>query len=411
MGAFVEANGLVVRRGRSVVLNDVSFTLPQGACAVVLGPNGAGKTTLLEAMLGLLPIEAGSVHIAGSLVRDGEGRRARRPPAPLGVLLQADGDLRDQTVRHHLEVAASLGGCLLDDGALEALLNRVGLRHRMADRMVELSVGQRRRVGLLAAVLPGLVDGGGRLLVLDEPTAGLDHDGIHLASELVNEAAARGCTVLLGTHHPERFSCATHSVTVDEGEIRVVDLPAPEVRSPCLTSLESSVVRPSSLRLGLRYAWSGGTPLSGSVPALLVTLGCAALLLQPAHVSDFDGTLRLGLLMLPALVVGLAGDASLTTLRRDRAFARLSALGCRPLDPFTPLALGCAGTVAMGAILGASPSLLAVMVAGGMAVTVSMLVRAGDVLGLRLARPEVLHLRLLSLLVVLPFGLLLDLMA
>jgi energy-coupling factor transporter ATP-binding protein EcfA2 len=314
-------------------------------------------------------------------------------------------------VRHHLEVAASLGGCLLDDGALEALLTRVGLRHRMADRMVELSVGQRRRVGLLAAVLPGLVDGGGRLLVLDEPTAGLDQDGIELASELVNEAAARGCTVLLGTHHPERFACATHSVTVDEGGLRVVDLPGPEVRAPSLTSLAPSVVRPSTLRLGLRYAWSGGTPLSGSVPALLVTLGCAALLLQPTLVSAFDGTLRLGLLLLPALVVGLAGDASLTTLRRDRAYARLSALGCRPLDPLTPLALGCAGTVAMGAILGASPSFLDVVVAGGVSVSVSMLVRAGDVLGLRLARPEVLHLRLLSLLVVLPFGLLLDLMA
>lgn len=407
----MEATGLVVRRGRSVVLNDVSLSLPQGACALVLGSNGAGKTTLLESILGLLPLEAGVVRVSGALVRDGEGRRARRPPVPLGLLLQVDGDLRDQTVRHHLEVAASLGGCSVTDDTLATLLGRVGLRHRMEDRMVALSVGQRRRIALLAAVLPGLVEGEGRLIVLDEPTAGLDQDGIRLASELVNDAVARGCTVLIGSHHPDRFPFASHRVTVHDGRVGVVDQGKPNLMPTSFASLPPSNSRPSALRLGVKYAWSGGAPLSGALSAMLVCLGLSALLVEPMQFDAFDATLRRGLVLLPAIVVGLAGDASLTTLRRDRAFARLSALGCRPVDVATPTLLGLTGVVAMGAILGASFSFGTVLLGGGLAVSISMLIRAGDAMGLRLARPEVLHLRLLSVLIVLPFGLLLDVMA
>lgn len=411
MADMVAITGLVVRRGRSTVLDGAELVLEEGAFALLQGDNGAGKSTLIQAILGLLPLEHGSIHLGGELVRDGDGRRRRRPPVPLGVLLQTDGDVRDQTVRHHLETAAALGQCHATSEELEALLQASGLRHRMEDRMVELSEGQRRRVGLLGALLPGLVEGGGRLVVLDEPTAGLDEQGVEIVQSMVQEAVARGSTVLLGTHHPERFPTASHRLLVHDGKVTVDALAPAKNERADLPALAHSLRRPSPFTLGLRYAWSGGTPLSGAVPGVLMCLGLAALLLQPDLVDSLSGTTTAGLLLLPSLIAGLAGDASLLTLRRDRAYARLWALGCRPFDLLTPAMLGLAGVAGMAAVLGHELQLQWLAMGGLTAVTASMIVRAGDLLGLRLARPEALQLRLLLPILVLPFGLVLGMMA
>ena len=412
MGTVLEARGLVVRRGQHTVLRGADLSLDGGTCTLLLGENGTGKSTLMETLLGLHPLEEGSVQVQSKVVRDAEGRRARRPHLPLGVLLQTDGSVRDQSVRHHLQVCASAAGVAVHDEALSELVQRMGLRHRMDDRMLSLSEGQRRKICVLGALLPGLVRGRESLLVLDEPMAALDERGRSATVALVSEVMARGATVLIGTHHPERFPLAGQAYVLNEGQLQPIEqerqAPESDTTWPELTESDT---RPSPWELGRRYAWSGGTPLSGAVLGVLMTLALATLLFDASSVADMPPTAVMGLLLLPSFVAGSAGDAALLTLRRDRAFQRLSALGLRPRDPLTPLLLGGLGPVVMGLLLDV-PVAFDVAVAGaGVGLLLSQSVAAADALGLRLARPEALHLRLMMPLLVLPFGLLLDLLA
>ena len=412
MGTVLEARGLVVRRGQHTVLRGTNLSLERGTCTLLLGENGTGKSTLMETILGLHPLEDGAVQVQSKVVRDAEGRRARRPHLPLGVLLQTDGSVRDQSVRHHLQVCASAAGVHVHDEALAELAQRMDLRHRLDDRMLTLSEGQRRKVCVLGALLPGLAHEPECLLVLDEPMAALDERGRSATVDLVAEVMARGATVLIGTHHPERFPLADQAYLLNEGQLQPIEHDGEASDSveswPVLTG---NATRPSPWKLGQTYAWSGGTPLSGSVLGVLMTLALATLLFEASTVADLPWTAVLGLLLLPSFVAGSVGDAALLTLRRDRAFQRLSALGLRPRDPLTPLVLGAVGPITMGLLLDVSVALDVVVAGAGVGLLISQSVAAADALGLRLARPETLHLRLMMPLLVLPFGLLLDLLA
>ena len=412
MGTLLEARGLVVRRGQHTVLRGANLSLEGGTCTLLLGENGTGKSTLMETILGLHPLEEGAVQVRSKVVRDAEGRRASRPHLPLGVLLQTDGSVRDQSVRHHLQVCASVAGVHVHDEALADLAQRMDLRHRLDDRMLSLSEGQRRKVCVLGALLPGLVNGRESLLVLDEPMSALDERGRSATVALVAEVVARGATVLIGTHHPERFPLAHQVYVLDEGQLQHVEHETTS-QEPGETwpELTGNATRPSLWGLGRRYAWSGGTPLSGSVLGVLMTLALATLLFDASSVADMPPTAVMGLLLMPSFVAGSAGDAALLTLRRDRAFQRLSALGLRPRDPLTPLLLGAAGPAVMGLLLDVSVTLDVAVAGAVVGLLLSQSVAAADALGLRLARPEALHLRLMMPLLVLPFGLLLDLLA
>ena len=412
MGTLLEARGLVVRRGQHTVLRGANLSLEAGTCTLLLGENGTGKSTLMETILGLHPLEEGAVEVRSKVVRDAEGRRASRPHLPLGVLLQTDGSVRDQSVRHHLQVCASVAGVHVHDEALADLAQRMDLRHRLDDRMLSLSEGQRRKVCVLGALLPGLVNGRESLLVLDEPMSALDERGRSATVALVAEVVARGATVLIGTHHPERFPLAHQVYLLDEGQLQHVEHETTS-QEPGETwpELTGNATRPSLWGLGRRYAWSGGTPLSGSVLGVLMTLALATLLFDASSVADMPPTAVMGLLLMPSFVAGSAGDAALLTLRRDRAFQRLSALGLRPRDPLTPLLLGAAGPAVMGLLLDVSVTLDVAVAGAVVGLLLSQSVAAADALGLRLARPEALHLRLMMPLLVLPFGLLLDLLA
>tara|TARA_B100000925_G_scaffold259327_1_gene214805 strand:+ start:747 stop:1985 length:1239 start_codon:yes stop_codon:yes gene_type:complete len=412
MGTLLEARGLVVRRGQHTVLRGANLSLEGGTCTLLLGENGTGKSTLMETILGLHPLEEGAVEVRSKVVRDAEGRRASRPHLPLGVLLQTDGSVRDQSVRHHLQVCASVAGVHVHDEALADLAQRMDLRHRLDDRMLSLSEGQRRKVCVLGALLPGLVNGRESLLVLDEPMSALDERGRSATVALVAEVVARGATVLIGTHHPERFPLAHQVYVLDEGQLQHVEHETTS-QEPGETwpELTGNATRPSLWGLGRRYAWSGGTPLSGSVLGVLMTLALATLLFDASSVADMPPTAVMGLLLMPSFVAGSAGDAALLTLRRDRAFQRLSALGLRPRDPLTPLLLGAAGPAVMGLLLDVSVTLDVAVAGAVVGLLLSQSVAAADALGLRLARPEALHLRLMMPLLVLPFGLLLDLLA
>jgi ABC-type multidrug transport system ATPase subunit len=179
--------------GEKVALDDVSFEIPSGQVCGLLGPNGAGKTTLFRLLMGILKVTSGTLRIAGL---DAFADRV--------AVKRLIGFLPDEPVfysylsgREILELSAAMHG--LDPGSAmqraEPIIQRMRLTDDLDNYAEDYSRGMKKKLGLLLAMLHQP-----RLLVLDEPTNGLDVEATHLFYELIEEAAAIGTTVLFSTH-------------------------------------------------------------------------------------------------------------------------------------------------------------------------------------------------------------------
>ena len=212
---LIEAQGISVRLGGSEVLSDVSLRLTEGEIVTVLGPNGSGKSTLLRTLLGMIPLTAGHVKRA-------EGLRLGYVPQRLSI----DPSL-PMTVRRFLSLP--LRASVMDG---DAALRRVGLDGVAQRQMTALSGGQFQRVLLARALLNQP-----QLLVLDEPTQGLDQPGEAGFYRLIAEVRAEtGAGVLMVSHDlhvvmaaSDRVICLNHHICC-EGTPRVVSN-APEYRA------------------------------------------------------------------------------------------------------------------------------------------------------------------------------------
>jgi ABC-2 type transport system ATP-binding protein len=186
----VRASGLVKRFETTCAVDHVDLELDEGEVRGLLGPNGAGKTTLLRLLFGLLTPDEGSVELFG------EPQRGPDAVLPQGV----GGFVEDPCFypylsgRVNLELLAALDR---GDAAtrIDESLARVSLANRADDRVSGYSTGMRQRLGIAAALLRAP-----RLLLLDEPTAGLDPAGVRDVSSLVRTLADNGVAVLLSSH-------------------------------------------------------------------------------------------------------------------------------------------------------------------------------------------------------------------
>jgi ABC-2 type transport system ATP-binding protein len=169
----------------------ISFRVERGELFALLGTNGAGKTSTLELVEGLGRPSGGSVRVLG---HDPYTQRPAVRPR-VGVVLQEGGLPSDLTVT---ETAAMWAGTLTDPRPVGEVLALVGLEHRARVRVQQLSGGERRRLDLALALL-----GRPELLLLDEPTAGLDPESRRDTRRLVRELSREGVTVLLTTHYLE----------------------------------------------------------------------------------------------------------------------------------------------------------------------------------------------------------------
>ncbi|HEY0948896.1 ABC transporter ATP-binding protein [Nocardioides sp.] len=188
---MVQTEGLTKRFGRGdrgrLAVDGVSMTVRRGEVYGFLGPNGAGKTTTLRMMLGLVRPTAGSASVLG--------RRAGRPDvtAHVGSLVEGPGFYPYLSGRDNLRTMAHYRG--LSDREVETALARVGLTDRGDDRFKSYSLGMKQRLGVASALL-----GDPELIVLDEPTNGLDPAGMADMRALVVALARGGQTVLLSSH-------------------------------------------------------------------------------------------------------------------------------------------------------------------------------------------------------------------
>jgi lipooligosaccharide transport system ATP-binding protein len=216
----VEARGLYKSFGAAPVVRAVDFAVRRGECVGILGPNGAGKSTTIALVLGLLRPEAGTLAVLGEPVPE----RAREARRRIGVVPQQDNLDPDFTVAENLEVYAryfGIGRRTLR-ARLPELLRYAALEHRADARVPALSGGMRRRLTLARALVNDP-----ELLVLDEPTTGLDPQARHLIWQRLRELTRAGRTLLLTTHYMEEAERLCERVLIlDHG--RVLDAGAPD---------------------------------------------------------------------------------------------------------------------------------------------------------------------------------------
>lgn len=187
----LSVRGLRRSYGAVPVLRGIDLSLRAGSVTVLLGPNGAGKTTLVKSICGRLEPEAGEVTICGIPAAGIEARR-RIGLAPQDIALY-----RPLTAAENLSIFARLGGVPRREvkARVAAVLERTGLSENRDVRIDRMSGGWQRRVNLAAALV-----GAPRLLVLDEPTVGVDAPAREALVALIRDLAAEGIAVLLVTH-------------------------------------------------------------------------------------------------------------------------------------------------------------------------------------------------------------------
>ena len=184
----VSTAGLTKRFGDRTVVEDVALAIPAGSVCGFVGPNGAGKTTTIRMLLGLVRPTSGSGMILGGSLAE---------PATylhkVGALIEAPAFYPQLSGRENLKVLARLGQLPL--AAVDPVLERSGLLARAGDRYRSYSLGMKQRLGIAAAMLAGP-----ELLILDEPTNGLDPAGIVEMRGLIKSFASDGITVLVSSH-------------------------------------------------------------------------------------------------------------------------------------------------------------------------------------------------------------------
>ena len=186
----VDVDGLTVTYGDVTAVRDLTFHVQQGELYALLGTNGAGKTSALEVIGGRRRATSGTVRVFGS---NPLGRRAARPRT--GIMLQATAAAPDRTVHKAVGLIGSRGE-IRDD--VDAVLGVAGLAGKAGPLVSQLSGGQKRRLDFATAV-----HGRPELVVLDDPTAGLDSYSRDALWDAVQRLRDDGSTVLLTTHHPD----------------------------------------------------------------------------------------------------------------------------------------------------------------------------------------------------------------
>jgi ABC-2 type transport system ATP-binding protein len=225
---LLEARGLTVRFGKVTALDGLDLTAPPGEVLAILGPNGAGKTTFVRTVATLQRPTSGELHVRGhDVVRDAMAVRR-----DIGLAGQFAAVEPTMTGRENLEMTARLfgHGRRAARQAAAAVIDQLGLGEVADRRSGAYSGGQRRRLDLGASLV-----GAPRLLLLDEPTTGLDPTGRREVWDAVRGLAANGTDILLTTHYlDEADELADHVVVIDHGRA---------VASGTISDLKASVGR------------------------------------------------------------------------------------------------------------------------------------------------------------------------
>ncbi|MFC0804719.1 nodulation factor ABC transporter ATP-binding protein NodI [Ensifer sp. P24N7] len=192
----IDLAGITKRYGDKLVVDGLSLSVAPGECFGLLGPNGAGKSTIARMVLGMTSPDAGQITVLGVPVP----ARARLARRRIGVVPQFDNLDPEFTVRENLLVYGRYFGMSTGEvkAVMPSLLEFARLESKVDARVSELSGGMKRRLTLARALINDP-----QLLVMDEPTTGLDPHARHLIWERLRALLARGMTIILTTHFME----------------------------------------------------------------------------------------------------------------------------------------------------------------------------------------------------------------
>ena len=208
MDYAIETAGLTKRFGSRAAVDGLSVHVPRGAVAGFVGPNGAGKTTTMAMLLGLVRRTEGDGSVLGQPLDDPGAYLSR-----VGASVERPAFYSGLTATENLELLATIGDH--PRARIPAVLARVGLAERSNDRFGRYSMGMKQRLAIAAAIL-----GDPELLVLDEPTNGLDPAAIHEMRQLVMDLAGGGRTIFVSSHQlSELEQVCDWLVVIDHGAL------------------------------------------------------------------------------------------------------------------------------------------------------------------------------------------------
>jgi ABC-2 type transport system ATP-binding protein len=204
----IEVSGLTKVYGDRAALSNANFTVPSGSICGFVGPNGSGKTTTIRMLLGLITPTSGTAKVLGESISQPEKYLPR-----VGAMIEGPAFYPALSGIENLKVLANLGG--FPQSRVVELLAKVGLADRGKSKFKTYSLGMKQRLGIAAALLPNP-----DLLMLDEPTNGLDPSGIHEVRELIRDLARSGTTVFVSSHLLSELEMICESlVMLREGKV------------------------------------------------------------------------------------------------------------------------------------------------------------------------------------------------
>jgi ABC-2 type transport system ATP-binding protein len=290
--AAIETRGLTKRFGERVALAEADLSVPRGVAFGFLGPNGAGKTTLIRTLLGLTHATAGEMRLLGLPL---PGRRAEAL-ARVGAIVEEPRFHGHLSGRENLRIAAACREPAAD-GRIPGALERVGLTERADDRVKSYSMGMRQRLGIARCLLADP-----ELMILDEPTNGLDPAGITEFRAFVRDIVGEGRTVFLSSHLLDEVEKICDMVAiVDRGRIlmqgTVTEMAAggrPTITIGCdapaaaeqVLHAHAAVAEAARADGDIRVVLTDGSPVAiADINRRLVEAGVAVHRLEPARVS------------------------------------------------------------------------------------------------------------------------------
>ena len=318
---LLSARGLVVDRGARKVLRDVDFSLSEGEVVGLLGVNGSGKSTLLESLAGLHPMTGGSVQRNDrgfeTTVRDSEGQRG--DISGFGLCLQTEGMSGDETVFERIRGACRVAGRADNSEALNQIISEWGLGHRADDRICKLSGGLRRRVAVLSALVPVALNSEPSVVLLDEPSEGLDQSSRGLLLGWLRALAMRGHGILVATHDPEIITACDRTVTISETSELTIKIQESNLEHANLPDPSAA----ESHRELVAWTWrlerrNPIDTIGRGVPALVALLLAYTLSTDIARSAE-NYDLLAALILTPAFITAIVSPAIIKRLAEERA--------------------------------------------------------------------------------------------
>ena len=206
---ILEVNNLTKSFGLRKAVNNLSLQIPDGSVYGFLGPNGSGKSTTIRIMTALISPDAGEVFINGKSIQ----KNGNKALSDVGALIESADFHKHLSAKTNLKMLARMDGT--DFSNIQKVLDRTGLGDRANDKVKTYSQGMKQRLGIAQALM-----GNPKLLILDEPTNGLDPEGMKEIRDLVGELSSEGITVFISSHLLDEVQkICSHIAMINSGKL------------------------------------------------------------------------------------------------------------------------------------------------------------------------------------------------